>query len=69
MRSRVFFAALSVLPAIAVAQAPATDVAKFDPKEWDVPYGPEGRPRDPYADPQGRVRCSCRWLRWLHWLR
>ena len=55
MRSRMFSAALSVLPAVAIAQAPASNVSQFDPKEWDVPYGPEGRPRDPYADSQGRV--------------
>ena len=28
---------------------------QFDPKEWEVPFGAETRPRDPYADAQGRV--------------
>jgi virginiamycin B lyase len=34
------------------ATAPA---ARFDPKEWAVPFGADTRPRDPYADAQGRV--------------
>ncbi|MDQ8152858.1 MAG: lyase, partial [Gemmatimonadota bacterium] len=24
-------------------------------QEWEVPYGAEGRPRDPYVAPDGRV--------------
>ena len=29
--------------------------ASFDPREWAVPFGADTRPRDPYADAQGRV--------------
>ena len=54
MRSRVFaLAAVVLAPSFATAQAPAANVAQFDPKEWEVSY--KGRPRDPYADAQGRV--------------
>ena len=52
MRSRVITLAGFLLPSVLVAQA---QPAQFDPKEWEVPYGAETRPRDPYADAQGRV--------------
>ena len=55
MRSRVVALAALLAPGVLSAQAPATNVAQFDPKEWEVPYGASGRPRDPYADAQGRV--------------
>ena len=45
-------------PGILTAQAPAPDhntLAQFDPKQWDVPFGANTRPRDPYADAEGRV--------------
>jgi len=48
----------AVSPAALAAQPQPTDariVARHDPKEWDVPYGAETRPRDPYADAEGRV--------------
>ena len=50
--------AIAGLPGTLLAQAKHPDsqaVAQFDPKEWDVPFGAETRPRDPYADAQGRV--------------
>ncbi|MFN2400655.1 MAG: lyase [Gemmatimonadaceae bacterium] len=37
------------------SKAANTPVAQFDPKEWEVPFGARTRPRDPYADQQGRV--------------
>src|SRR3954467_10132838 len=59
MRSCAFTVAAAVfLPGVLAAQSqipgPAS-VAQFDPKEWAVPFGAETRPRDPYADAQGRV--------------
>jgi virginiamycin B lyase len=42
----------------ATAQSPPDGnaaLAQHDPKQWDVPFGANTRPRDPYADPQGRV--------------
>ena len=36
------------VPAVAHTQS-------VDLKEWPVPWGADGRPRDPYVDPQGRV--------------
>lgn len=54
--------ALLLLPATVIAQAsaaPATTATSaaraLDPQEWSVPYGAQTRPRDPYADQQGRV--------------
>ena len=55
MRSRVFALAALVVPGVLSAQGPTANVTQFDPKEWEVPYGASGRPRDPYADAQGRV--------------
>ena len=39
MRSRVIALAALLVPGVLTAQAPAGNVAQFDPKEWDVPYG------------------------------
>lgn len=52
----LLFASVFV-PALASAQTPrgGPSVASFDPKTWDVPFGARTRPRDPYADSQGRV--------------
>jgi virginiamycin B lyase len=62
MRARnAFLLAVVLTPALLEAQAsrPATPgttpAARYDAKEWAVPYGAETRPRDPYADAQGRV--------------
>jgi virginiamycin B lyase len=49
---------VALAPAVLTAQArsPATaPAAQFDAKEWAVPFGADTRPRDPYADAQGRV--------------
>ena len=45
--------ALCCLTAVSAAQQ--TPASPTDPREWTVPYGAETRPRDPYADAQGRV--------------
>jgi virginiamycin B lyase len=58
MRSRVISLAAVLIPGALAAQsnqASSAAVAQFDPKEWAVPFGAETRPRDPYADSQGRV--------------
>jgi virginiamycin B lyase len=59
MRSSAIAVAAAVLaPGILAAQSQPTSsasLAQFDPKEWAVPFGAETRPRDPYADAQGRV--------------
>ena len=58
MGSRVVFLLAVAVPSALVAQAKPADspsVTQFDPKEWEVPYGADTRPRDPYADAQGRV--------------
>ena len=34
---------------------PVAHAQSVDLKEWPVPWGADGRPRDPYVDPQGRV--------------
>jgi virginiamycin B lyase len=38
----------------AQSSGPAAPAAA-EPREWTVPYGADTRPRDPYADAQGRV--------------
>ena len=43
-----------LLPAVLPAQSQQGS-GQFDPKEWPVPFGANTRPRDPYADDQGRV--------------
>jgi virginiamycin B lyase len=56
--SRFALLAAVLAPALLAAQAPRTSgqpAAHFDPKEWEVPFGAATRPRDPYADAQGRV--------------
>ena len=48
-------------PAVLAAQPGASSqragaaAAQYDPKQWDVPFGADTRPRDPYADERGRV--------------
>jgi virginiamycin B lyase len=53
VRSRAFVLVAAVVPSALAAQGKSD--SQFDPKTWDVPYGAETRPRDPYADAQGRV--------------
>jgi virginiamycin B lyase len=56
--SRLLFLIAVAVPSALAAQAKPADspsVVQFDPKEWEVPFGAETRPRDPYADAQGRV--------------
>ena len=56
--ARALFLAVLVAPGVLAAQAPASgnaSITEYDPKEWDVPFGAKTRPRDPYADAQGRV--------------
>jgi virginiamycin B lyase len=59
MRSCAIAVAAAVfVPGVVAAQsqtASSASLAQFDPKEWAVPFGAETRPRDPYADAQGRV--------------
>jgi virginiamycin B lyase len=59
MRSpRAFLLGIALMPGVLAAQAKQaanSAAANFDPKEWAVPFGADTRPRDPYADPQGRV--------------
>ena len=58
MGSRLLFLIAVAVPNALAAQAKPADspsVAQFDPKEWEVPFGAETRPRDPYADTEGRV--------------
>jgi virginiamycin B lyase len=52
---RALVPSLLLAPAIVAAQPPSPAVAQFEPKEWEVPYGADTRPRDPFADAQGRV--------------
>ena len=51
MRPRTVIAlgALLTAPGVVAAQT------RYDPKEWEVPYGANTRPRDPFADAKGRV--------------
>lgn len=52
------FLVVALAPGAIAAQPSQTgnkSVAQFDPKEWEVPFGATTRPRDPYADRQGRV--------------
>jgi virginiamycin B lyase len=56
--SAIALTAALFAPGVLAAQSKAassTTLAQFDPKEWAVPFGAETRPRDPYADGQGRV--------------
>jgi virginiamycin B lyase len=52
---QILIVALAV-PALLSAQTQqgAGNASQFEPKEWAVPFE-RTRPRDPYADPQGRV--------------
>lgn len=49
--------ALSAAPLVAQVPQGRTGaaLARAEVKEWEVPYGARTRPRDPYADVQGRV--------------
>jgi virginiamycin B lyase len=48
--------ALLVVAVLAPLTLPAqTSAARFAPREFAVPYGANTRPRDPFADAQGRV--------------
>ena len=56
--SRTLILAFALTPALLAAQEQSANnasVAQFAPKEWEVPFGANTRPRDPYADAQGRV--------------
>ena len=47
--------AITCAPALIAQPRPATPAALPTPREWAVPFGADSRPRDPYADAQGRV--------------
>ena len=56
--SNALLLGVAFAPAALLAQATtsaATPASAPDVKEWAVPYGGSTRPRDPYADAQGRV--------------
>lgn len=55
VRLAVLLALLVPVAADSQARQAGNAVASHDPKTWDVPYGANTRPRDPYADSQGRV--------------
>ena len=56
MRLVITLAGLSLLPSLLVGQArPQGAPAKPEVKEWEVLYGAQTRPRDPYADAKGGV--------------
>ena len=50
---------VAVVPSVLGAQArsanPASVASVTQPREWEVPYGAKTRPRDPFADAEGRV--------------
>lgn len=49
-------AALFITVAVSAGAPPAgAQAPDHDPRVWDVPYGANTRPRDPFADAQGRV--------------
>jgi virginiamycin B lyase len=53
-----FVFALGCTSPALLAQARPTSPSparQYDPKEWAVPFGADTRPRDPFADEQGRV--------------
>ena len=54
-RSLLLVAAFAPVVAGAQSQPANATIAQYDPKEWEVPFGAPTRPRDPYADAQGRV--------------
>jgi virginiamycin B lyase len=56
-RFPAFILAAALLPGALAAQASPVNrgAALHDAKEWAVPYGADTRPRDPYADAEGRV--------------
>lgn len=55
--SHVLLLGAALAPGSLPAQVPnaAPPASHHDAKEWTVPYGASTRPRDPYADAQGRV--------------
>jgi virginiamycin B lyase len=56
--ARALLLAAIATPGILAAQEPAAGnaaLSQYDPKEWEVPFGARTRPRDPYADAEGRV--------------
>ena len=55
--TRAFLLLTTLVPALAGAQAQqaGATAAAYAPKAWEVPYGATTRPRDPFADDQGRV--------------
>ena len=56
MRETIPLAALALLPASLLAQAPTVPAStQPEAKEWEVPWGASTRPRDPYADAEGKV--------------
>lgn len=57
-RFRLAIVAVAAMPMVTTAVAAQSRAARADTvqlKEWDVPWGAAGRPRDPSVDPQGRV--------------
>jgi virginiamycin B lyase len=50
--ARALLVVATFAPVSMLAQTPA---ARFAPREFEVPYGANTRPRDPFADAQGRV--------------
>lgn len=55
-RVATLVAFLALAPASGAQAQQAEDAASaYGPKTWDVPFGARTRPRDPYADAQGRV--------------
>jgi virginiamycin B lyase len=56
--ARVLLLIGALVPGSLAAQAPAahaTATSQFAPREYEVPFGARTRPRDPFADMQGRV--------------
>ena len=51
---RFLAAALLALPSLLPSLLPAQGAAVAN-NEWEVPWGAEGRPRDPYVAPDGTV--------------
>ena len=54
---RALLLAALAAPGILAAQSASStaSLTQYDPKEWEVPFGANTRPRDPYADAEGRV--------------
>lgn len=54
-RAALLSIALTPLLLEGQARQAGSQAASHDPRVWDVPYGANTRPRDPYTDAQGRV--------------